>query len=64
VKVLAIGIQTHELGADIFFDDQKGHCESAVQQQVAAAHVPHGVVNQKKILRACVICNYALHIIV
>ncbi len=34
-------------GADIFFDDQKGHCESAVQQQVAAAHVPHGVVNQK-----------------
>jgi 5'-nucleotidase len=34
-------------GADIFFDDQKGHCESAVQQQVAAAHVPHGVINQK-----------------
>ncbi|MDD1616722.1 MAG: 5'-nucleotidase [Methylococcaceae bacterium NSP1-2] len=34
-------------GADIFFDDQKGHCESAVAQQVSAAHVPHGVVNQK-----------------
>jgi 5'-nucleotidase len=34
-------------GADIFFDDQKGHCESAVEQQVAAAHVPHGVINQK-----------------
>ncbi|MDD1610657.1 MAG: 5'-nucleotidase [Methylococcaceae bacterium] len=29
-------------GADIFFDDQKGHCESAVAQQVSAAHVPHG----------------------
>jgi len=34
-------------GADIFFDDQKGHCESAAEQQVSAAHVPHGVVNQK-----------------
>jgi 5'-nucleotidase len=34
-------------GADIFFDDQKGHCESAVEQHIAAAHVPHGVVNQK-----------------
>ncbi len=32
-------------GADIFFDDQKGHCESAAQH-VAAAHVPHGIVNQ------------------
>jgi 5'-nucleotidase len=32
--------------ADIFFDDQKGHCESAAQH-VAAAHVPHGIVNQK-----------------
>lgn len=34
-------------GADIFFDDQKGHCDSAVEQQVAAAHVPHGIKNQK-----------------
>lgn len=33
-------------GADIFFDDQKGHCESAELHQVAAAHVPHGVTNQ------------------
>ena len=33
-------------GADIFFDDQKGHCESAAQH-VTAAHVPHGIVNQK-----------------
>lgn len=32
-------------GADIFFDDQKGHCESAAQH-VAAAHVPHGIGNQ------------------
>ncbi|MDP7537282.1 MAG: 5'-nucleotidase [Methylococcales bacterium] len=33
-------------GADIFFDDQKGHCESA-GKHVASAHVPHGVANQK-----------------
>lgn len=28
--------------ADIFFDDQKGHCQSALEH-VAAGHVPHGV---------------------
>lgn len=33
-------------GADIFFDDQKGHCESAAKH-VTAAHVPHGIANQK-----------------
>ncbi|MFA6052829.1 MAG: 5'-nucleotidase [Methylobacter sp.] len=33
-------------GADIFFDDQKGHCESAAKH-VAAAHVPHGITNRK-----------------
>lgn len=33
-------------GADIFFDDQPGHCQSAEQHHVAAAHVPHGVINQ------------------
>ncbi|MDD2761162.1 MAG: 5'-nucleotidase [Methylomonas sp.] len=33
-------------GADIFFDDQKGHCESAQMHQVTSAHVPHGVTNQ------------------
>ncbi len=33
-------------GADIFFDDQKVHCESA-SKQVATAHVPNGIVNQK-----------------
>jgi len=32
-------------GADVFFDDQKGHCTNA-SQHVAAAHVPHGVANQ------------------
>lgn len=32
-------------GADIFFDDQKKHCESAAHH-VAAAHVPHGIANQ------------------
>jgi 5'-nucleotidase len=32
-------------GADIFFDDQKGHCESA-SQHVATGHVPHGVANE------------------
>lgn len=32
-------------GADIFFDDQKGHCESAVRH-VATGHVPHGVANE------------------
>ncbi len=31
-------------GADIFFDDQKGHCESA-RQHVPTGHVPHGVAN-------------------
>lgn len=31
-------------GADIFFDDQQGHCNSA-SQHVATGHVPHGVVN-------------------
>ncbi|MCB1864746.1 MAG: 5'-nucleotidase [Chromatiales bacterium] len=32
-------------GADIFFDDQTGHCESAAQH-VATGHVPHGVANE------------------
>lgn len=30
--------------ADIFFDDQKGHCEKA-RNKVATAHVPHGLLN-------------------
>lgn len=32
-------------GADIFFDDQKSHCDSA-RQHVATGHVPHGVGNR------------------
>lgn len=35
-------------GADIFFDDQKGHCESAQLHQVTSAHVPHGITNQSE----------------
>ncbi len=31
-------------GADIFFDDQRGHCDSA-REHVPTAHVPHGVAN-------------------
>lgn len=34
-------------GADVFFDDQAGHCESA-SRHVAAGHVPHGVSNPIK----------------
>lgn len=33
-------------GADVFFDDQLQHCQSA-SQSVATGHVPHGVVNEK-----------------
>jgi 5'-nucleotidase len=32
-------------GADIFFDDQRGHCESA-RHHVATGHVPFGVANE------------------
>ena len=34
-------------GADIFFDDQKGHCESAISH-VATGHVPHGIMNDQQ----------------
>jgi len=33
-------------GADFFFDDQTGHCESA-SQFVPTGHVPHGIINDK-----------------
>lgn len=33
-------------GADIFFDDQEGHCDSA-REHVATGHVPHGIANEK-----------------
>lgn len=32
-------------GADVFFDDQQSHCQSA-KDHVATGHVPHGVANQ------------------
>ena len=32
-------------GADVFFDDQQTHCESA-KSHVATGHVPHGVANE------------------
>lgn len=33
-------------GADIFFDDQRGHCDLAVEH-IATGHVPHGVTNKQ-----------------
>ncbi|MGH8369556.1 MAG: 5'-nucleotidase, partial [Gammaproteobacteria bacterium] len=33
-------------GADIFFDDQKGHVEAAASY-VATGHVPHGITNRR-----------------
>lgn len=33
-------------GADVFFDDQQAHCESA-RSHVATGHVPHGVANER-----------------
>lgn len=34
-------------GADVFFDDQTIHCESA-SEHVATGHVPHGIANKKE----------------
>ncbi|MGD8378356.1 MAG: 5'-nucleotidase [Gammaproteobacteria bacterium] len=34
-------------GADVFFDDQQGHCELAAGS-VATGHVPHGVANRRQ----------------
>lgn len=34
-------------GADIFFDDQRGHCEAA-RELVGTAHVPHGIANPRR----------------
>lgn len=33
--------------ADVFFDDQRTHCDSA-DQHVPTGHVPHGVMNGKE----------------
>ncbi|QEY63599.1 5'-nucleotidase [Metapseudomonas lalkuanensis] len=35
-------------GADVFFDDQAGHCEKA-RDVVATGHVPHGVSNESQL---------------
>ena len=32
-------------GADIYFDDQQGHCDST-RQHVPTGHVPHGIANE------------------
>ena len=32
-------------GADVFFDDQRMHCDSA-SEHVATGHVPHGIANE------------------
>ncbi len=39
------GVFLKSFGADIFFDDQQAHCESA-NEHVATGHVPHGVANE------------------
>jgi len=39
------GVFLKEFGADIFFDDQHQHCESA-SQYVPTGHVPSGIINQ------------------
>lgn len=44
---LAKGEFLRAFGADVFFDDQQGHCESA-GEHVAAGHVPHGISNPPK----------------
>ena len=35
--------------ADIFFDDQKKHCQSATDHSVSSAHVPNGICNEESI---------------
>ncbi|MGR3983727.1 MAG: 5'-nucleotidase [Gammaproteobacteria bacterium] len=35
----------HAFDADIFFDDQQGHCDSA-RLHVPTGHVPHGIANE------------------
>lgn len=37
----------NSFGADIFFDDQQGHCDSA-REHVATGHVPHGIANEQQ----------------
>lgn len=42
---LSKGEFLRSFGADVFFDDQTTHCDSAVEH-VATGHVPHGVANK------------------
>ncbi|MDF1653758.1 MAG: 5'-nucleotidase [Coxiellaceae bacterium] len=42
---LAKGEFLQAFGADIFFDDQQDHCESATDNHITAGHVPHGIKN-------------------
>ncbi len=42
---MAKGPFLKSFGADIFFDDQQGHCDSA-REHVATGHVPHGIANE------------------
>lgn len=41
---LSKGAFLKSYGADVFFDDQPSHCQSA-SEHVATGHVPHGVAN-------------------
>jgi 5'-nucleotidase len=45
------GIFLKAFEADVFFDDQEAHCDSA-RQHVATGHVPHGVANELAFIRA------------
>lgn len=37
-------------GADVFFDDQQQHCDSAALHNISSAHVPHGIKNEVEAL--------------
>jgi len=43
---MAKGVFLKAFDADVFFDDQEAHCDSA-REHVATGHVPHGVANEK-----------------
>lgn len=43
---MAKGEFLRAFGADVFFDDQLGHCDSA-NEHVATGHVPHGIANTR-----------------
>ena len=45
--VIAI-ISSVSYGADIFFDDQQVHCDSA-REHVATGHVPNGIRNLRDV---------------